>query len=158
MSNEKTFTIAGVSLCKGMYKVRHANDTARIKTLEKTGHTEIVLVELPNAMTKVAAAEFIADLPEFAYAEAQVAITSLLDTAKAAVEPKEPKVKAEKVVKEKKAKVTDNTVTVKPAIVPEAERESFTLEEALAAEFAEDEDYIDLAADIVTTEDENAPF
>jgi hypothetical protein len=128
---EKTFTIAGVSLCKGSYKVRHANDLSRIKTLEKTGHTEIVLVQLPSAMTKIAAAEFIADLPEFAYAEAQVAITSLLDSVKVAepavVEPKA--VKAPKVKKEKKVKV----------VLQPAEAESYTLDEALAAEFAEDE-------------------
>jgi hypothetical protein len=105
---EKTFTIAGVSLCKGSYKVRHANDLSRIKTLEKTGHTEIVLVQLPSAMT-----------------------TSLLDSVKVAepavVEPKA--VKAPKVKKEKKVKV----------VLQPAEAESYTLDEALAAEFAEDE-------------------
>ena len=47
------FTVAGTSaLPVGGTKVRYANDTMRVKVLAKGGHTDIDLIELPNAMTK----------------------------------------------------------------------------------------------------------
>lgn len=54
MSNEmKTFTVAGTSNLNGVVKFRFANDLkSRIKVLERNGHTDVQLVELPNAMTK----------------------------------------------------------------------------------------------------------
>lgn len=51
----KLFTIAGISRRNGQMKYRFATDMARIKTLVKTGHTEIQLFELPTAMDKDAA-------------------------------------------------------------------------------------------------------
>ena len=48
----KTFAVAGVSKTKGVYKVRFANDIARVKILAKTDE-DINLMTLPNAMTKV---------------------------------------------------------------------------------------------------------
>lgn len=48
----KLFTIAGISCRNGQTKYRFATDMARIKTLVKTGHTEIQLFELPTAMDK----------------------------------------------------------------------------------------------------------
>lgn len=48
----KLFTIAGISCRNGQTKYRFATDMARIKTLVKTGHTEIQLFELPQAMDK----------------------------------------------------------------------------------------------------------
>ena len=50
-----TFTISGTSRRYGTLKVRFANDMARIKTLIATDHTEIDLIELPEAMDKEAA-------------------------------------------------------------------------------------------------------
>jgi hypothetical protein len=50
--SDKSFKIAGVSKLKGSYKVRFANDMTRVKVLAKTGHSEIELIELPNAMSK----------------------------------------------------------------------------------------------------------
>jgi len=50
--SDKTFKIAGVSKLAGSYKVRFANDMTRVKVLAKTGHTEIELMDLPQAMTK----------------------------------------------------------------------------------------------------------
>jgi hypothetical protein len=55
----KTFNIAGTSSRNGVVKARFANDMSRVKTLVKTGHTEINLVELPNAMTKEDAVAFL---------------------------------------------------------------------------------------------------
>ena len=47
------FTVAGTStLPEGGTKVRFANDMTRVKVLVKGGHTNIDLIELPNAMSK----------------------------------------------------------------------------------------------------------
>lgn len=47
------FTVAGTSsLPVGGTKVRYANDIMRVKVLDKGGHTNIDLIELPTAMTK----------------------------------------------------------------------------------------------------------
>jgi len=50
--DNKLFKVAGVSAVKGQYKVRFANDMARVKVLIKTDHTDIELMELPSAMSK----------------------------------------------------------------------------------------------------------
>ena len=79
MTTEKMFTVCGTSKHNDETKVRFANDAMRVKVLAKNGHTEINLIELPEPMTKTAAAEYIRDLPEFAGAEQQQAISELLD-------------------------------------------------------------------------------
>jgi len=62
----KTYTVAGTSNCAGKTKARFANDfTARLKTLVRTGHTDIQLVQLPRAMSKTEACAYIYELPEF---------------------------------------------------------------------------------------------
>jgi hypothetical protein len=43
---EKLFTVAGYSTKDGKTKARFATDMTRIKTLVKTGHTDIQLYEL----------------------------------------------------------------------------------------------------------------
>lgn len=53
------FTHAGVSRLKGEFKARWANDAARAKILAKNGHTDIDIIELPNAMTKVEAVQYL---------------------------------------------------------------------------------------------------
>jgi hypothetical protein len=56
MSNEKLFTVAGTATQNGVTKARFANDlVARIKILNKSGCTDINLVELPRPMTKLEA-------------------------------------------------------------------------------------------------------
>jgi len=57
--NEKTFTIVGVSTQGKTTKFRTANGdmAARIKVLERNGHTDISLIELPEPMDKHAAIE-----------------------------------------------------------------------------------------------------
>ncbi len=58
---EKLFTVAGTSRRNGTVKFRFSNDLkGRIPMLVRTGHTEINLVELPEAMTKAAAIQFLA--------------------------------------------------------------------------------------------------
>ena len=112
---EKTFTVAGVSCLKGVYKVRHANNLDRVKVLQANEHTDIRLIELPNAMTKMEAVQYLIGLPTnddieddalrtfFADIEAQQAFDDFL----AAKSPKPPKpAKAPKEPKVKKAVAT----------------------------------------------------
>ena len=91
---DKLYTVAGTSALNGETKARFANDTMRIKVLSKNGHTDITLVELPNEMTKVEAAKFIAALDEFSSADAQEAIGEYLTK-----HDKQPKVEVKKAVK-----------------------------------------------------------
>jgi hypothetical protein len=58
---EKLFTVAGTATnADGTVKARFANDlVARIKILNKAGCTDINLVELPKAMTKLEALQYI---------------------------------------------------------------------------------------------------
>jgi hypothetical protein len=58
---EKTFTVAGTATnADGTAKARFANDlVARIKILNKAGCTDINLMELPRAMTKLEALQYI---------------------------------------------------------------------------------------------------
>ncbi len=57
MSN--LFKVAGVSTLKGEVKVRFANDMTRVKVLAKNDHTDIELLELPEAMDKPAVVTFL---------------------------------------------------------------------------------------------------
>jgi hypothetical protein len=61
MATEKLFTVAGTATnADGTVKARFANDlVARIKILNKAGCTDINLQELPSAMTKLQALQFL---------------------------------------------------------------------------------------------------
>jgi hypothetical protein len=61
MTNEKTFSVAGTATNPdGTTKARFANDlVARIKILNKAGCTDINLLELPHAMTKLQALQYL---------------------------------------------------------------------------------------------------
>jgi hypothetical protein len=60
------FTVAGVSGQNGVIKVRFANDiVSRTKLLSKGGHSPLELVELPKAMTKAEACQFLLKLDTF---------------------------------------------------------------------------------------------
>jgi len=87
MATDKLFTVAGVSTLDGETKVRFANDELRVKVLMKHGHTDPILIALPEAMTKLDAVKFIQGLDEFQGVSAQAAIADYLDA-------KTPKVKA----------------------------------------------------------------
>jgi hypothetical protein len=66
MSNEKLFTVAGTATDRGVTKARFANDlVARIKILNKNNCTNINLVELPHAMTKLQALQHLQTLGMF---------------------------------------------------------------------------------------------
>jgi uncharacterized protein YoaH (UPF0181 family) len=60
MKQENLFTVAGTSALNGEVKVRFANDlVSRIKALHRSGHTDVNLVELPKAMTKLEALQYL---------------------------------------------------------------------------------------------------
>ena len=61
MATEKLFTVAGTATnADGTVKARFANDlVARIKILNKAGCTDINLIELPKAMTKLEALQYL---------------------------------------------------------------------------------------------------
>mgnify|MGYP001061145800 CR=1 FL=1 len=85
---EKTFEITGVSTLNGKTKIRFANDIMRIKVLDKNGHQEVELVNLPRPMTK---AEIAVHLEEIDFAKGRMHI---LDAVRY-VAKKNPLVKAE---------------------------------------------------------------
>ena len=64
MATEKLFTVAGTATnADGTVKARFANDlVARIKILNKAGCTDINLMELPRAMTKLEALQHLQSL------------------------------------------------------------------------------------------------
>ena len=59
MSN-KTFLIVGTSNLNGKIKFRFANCSVKARTMKlvRSGHTEIDLIELPEAMTKEVAKDY----------------------------------------------------------------------------------------------------
>ena len=75
----KTFTVAGTSKLNGEFKVRFANDMLRTKVLDKHGHAEVVLAELPKAMSKLDAIKHIATMDEFQNVGSKTAIADYLD-------------------------------------------------------------------------------
>lgn len=86
MATEKQFTVAGTATNPdGTTKVRFANDmVSRIKILTKAKCTNINLVQLPNAMTKLEALEYL-HANGFTDGDAGVAVsTKIAEKSKAA--------------------------------------------------------------------------
>lgn len=102
MATDKLFTVVGTSTLNGETKVRFANDVMRVKVLTKHGHTDINLIELDTAMTKIDAVKVLKAADEFQGATEQSAIADYLDrkddtpakAAKAAAPAKTATVKA----------------------------------------------------------------
>jgi hypothetical protein len=59
---DKKFMVTGVSTLEGKTKIRFANDGIRIKILEKNGHKDVRLVDLPKAMTKAEIAQYLKEI------------------------------------------------------------------------------------------------
>jgi hypothetical protein len=116
MATDKLFTVAGVSTLDGVTKVRFANDTMRVKVLQKHGHTDPILIELETAMTKLAAVQFIQGLDEFQGVAAQSAIADYLEDhapkTKAVATPTATKAKAP--AKAKAAKIDTSAMEDAP--------------------------------------------
>jgi hypothetical protein len=106
MATDKLFNVVGVSKLNGEYKVRFATDIMRIKVLAKSGHEDIRLAELDNAVTKYEAVLEIQGMDEFQDAAAQSVIAEYLEekapkTAKAPVAKTKPATKAKTAPKSK---------------------------------------------------------
>ena len=96
MATDKLFTVAGVSSFEDETKVRFANDLMRTKVLTKNGHTNIILVSLPEPMSKVDAAKFIQTHSDFQDVFVQATISEYLDKNTVSTAPKKPRAKSVK--------------------------------------------------------------
>jgi hypothetical protein len=108
MATDKTFKVFGTSKLDGEYKVRFANDTMRVKVLEKHGHEDVILVELSESLSKYEGIKAIQGMEQFANASSQMAITEYLDE-------KAPKAKVSKPVATKATKTPVAKTTKAPA-------------------------------------------
>jgi len=88
---EKMFAVAGMSNLDGKVKVRFANEMARVKVLEKNGHTDVRLVALAAAMTKDAAVAALMVHDAFQDAAAQAVLKAYGDDDKPAKAVNAPK-------------------------------------------------------------------
>jgi hypothetical protein len=85
MTAEKLFTVAGTATDRGITKARFANDmVARIKILNKAGCTNINLVDLPRAMTKLEALQHLESLGTFEGDAAEAISTKMAEKVKVA--------------------------------------------------------------------------
>jgi hypothetical protein len=83
-----TVKFAGFSRLQGALKFRTANDTKRINQLRKLGDTDVVILELPEEMTKNDAAKFVLNNLNLGYmvdvAEATELLTGVISNEKTA--------------------------------------------------------------------------
>ena len=83
-----TVQFAGFSRLQGELKFRTANDTKRINQLRKLGDTDVVILELPEEMTKNDAAKFVLNNLNLGYmvdvAEATGLLTGVISDKKVA--------------------------------------------------------------------------
>lgn len=117
----KMFTVAGVSQFKGQFKVRFANDLARVKLLMKNDNTDIELLELPEPMSKPDAVKF---LKTSALAE-RAEFLEAIDAADAKYNPVE-------IVKVRKPRASKNTD--QPSMAKIRSRARAQAEQAVAEE------------------------
>ena len=120
MATDKTFKVAGISKLNGDYKVRFANDIMRIKVLAKSGHEDIRLAELDNAVSKLEAAKIILSMDEFSDTVAQATITEYLEENTPKAKVSKPVAKATKTPATKVAKAPAKAVKTTPAELEDA--------------------------------------
>jgi hypothetical protein len=106
---DKTFTRAGTSVLNGVKAYRFANDLNREKVLVKNGHTDIVFLELGEAMTKEQAIQFLNSKEIWAETDK---VTDKLAKGKVAVKAAAKRIRAERAAKE--ADVVDDDGFVEP--------------------------------------------
>ena len=112
---EKLFTVAGTAKnSDGTVKARFANDlVARIKILNKAGCTDVNLVELPRAMTKLEALQYLQE-QGITEGDAGFAVANKLAEKTKLAKKGEVKVKAAKAPKATKAKVESTEASTEP--------------------------------------------
>ena len=116
MTNEKTFSVAGTAKNpNGTVKARFANDlVARIKILNKAGCTDINLMELPHAMTKLEALKYLTE-QGITEGDAGFVVASKMAEKSKVAKKGEVKVKAEKPSMEK-IRARKKTVTAEQVL------------------------------------------
>ena len=92
----KTYTYSGSSTLNVKPKIRFANDIMRIKVLDKNGHTDVNIKELPEAMLK---GDAVKHLSSIGFASEVASTKPALERAasKYGVDLSTPKVEAEPV-------------------------------------------------------------
>jgi hypothetical protein len=117
MSAEKLFTVAGTARnADGTVKARFANDlVARIKILNKAGCTDINLVELPQAMTKLEALQYLTE-QGITEGDAGFAVANKLAEKTKVAKKGEVKVQASKGAKAKTTKPAKKAVTAEQVL------------------------------------------
>ena len=111
-----TVKFAGFSRVAGALKFRTANDTKRIDQLRKLGDTDVVILALPNEMSKNDAAKFVlTNLDSGSYfvdtKEAEALLTSTIKDENPFAKPKAAK-KSKTVVAKKARLILSPTVSV----------------------------------------------
>lgn len=103
--SDKLFTVAGTARNpNGTVKARFANDlVARIKILNKAGCTDVNLVELPRAMSKLEALQYLQE--QGITGDAGYAVANKLAEKSKVAKRGEVKVRATKVTSKSKTKV-----------------------------------------------------
>lgn len=149
MSYIKQFNTVGVSRQFGDIKIRMANDIEWRKfMLTKEGHTDILLVDLGETMSKTAAVQKALALPEFAdHAEAQAVFTAYLQAQGVIDKPKKPRGRPAKAVVADADAAQTLAVTDEPA----AETPTEALVEAVAETLSEtaDAEAVEAEAELV---------
>lgn len=114
------FTVAGTStLPEGGTKVRFANDIMRVKVLDKGGHTNIDLIELPKAMTKEEVVEYLIKI-DFANGDKDKLAAINAEASKRKVGETTAKTKGNVKVTPKVAKATKTKAPTKTKAEPKA--------------------------------------
>jgi hypothetical protein len=114
MTTNKTFSVAGVSTLNGVTKVRFANDLMRVKVLDKSGHTDVILADLEGEYTKLEAAAQLLALPDFSDEQIQAVINDYISE-------NTPVVKASKAPKASKATATVEATPVIESVATTSE-------------------------------------
>jgi hypothetical protein len=131
------FNVAGVSRYNGQLKLRFANDfVSRVKILQRNGHEEINLLELPEAMEKETAARYISTLPTFRGEEVQDAIEAFLEKRA----PKSKREAAAEVAADTDAEIAADTEAVEEEATAEVEVAALQTEEEPATQELSEED------------------
>ncbi len=112
-----TFTHAGTSRLNGAVKIRFANDSLRVKVLEKNGHTEVDLLELPEPMSKADAVAYLTKIEFYKNSKGEIdaEVRAAIEDAQ---DRREVKPKAAKAAKAAKAKPSMESIKAraKPAV------------------------------------------
>jgi hypothetical protein len=154
----KLFTVAGTSVLEGVCKFRVANGSAdaRAKVLEKNGHTDIALQDLPTPMSKEDAMVFL-NYVEGKAVTPKAAKPAAAPKAKVAekefkIQRKAPEVKAEKAPEDVEAVRAKNLETMRAVTLKHKALDA--IHKQVREEFAE----IEAEMDKLTADDIPAIF